>query len=461
MGVVKSYVKTFGFSLGKLYRFSLPIISTQLLAIFPLLVAFWMLSKLGQRQMAAAAIGIPMYYVIQKAFAYFSSSFGVVVSHTLGEGSCAKDRLCQYAHSAAILACVLSLTAGFIMLIFPILLPFLGQPSPLIPILKGFFYFSALRVSLAIFNAFLKEYFFSMHFPWYGPVLACVRFPLIIFLSYAFILGHFGMPALALSGFALAPALAGTVQLILSLLFIRLNKSLNLNKMLFGCFKGSIKSFKEMFLMGCPMVAQQVGTRVALVVLVVLTGLYGERMLAGWGVVNQFIIIFWVISRGLSTALKLMTSYSNAQKKAEAVRQHANVSFLLIASFSILVSFFFVVTPDLLISLYRHAEGTSSSEWVIPAKYFMYIAAFYLFSYGFRAMLTASFQGLGDVKFPMRVVLSWLWFFALPLAVIVSFFFIPGAISLRACYVFGSIFPVFMLYRQWRKKMASLSVSHS
>lgn len=443
----------------RFYRVLAPILSTQLLTHFPTLLAFWMLSKLGSKQMAASALGLGIYYTVQIAFSSIFSGFSMLVSHARGKNKKDMQSVAEIVHSGLIVLLVCSLLSAGVILLIPSILPLLGQPKDLLPILRQFFYWSSIRIIVRLSCAFMCQYLNAIHFSWVSTFVTIIRPPIFIFFAYTFILGHFGFSAMGVVGLTMTAMVTGLIELIILFLAAAFNSGLNLRGGLFSAFSCRLHLVKKIFKLGVSLSVTSLGVRSSLSVLILLIGLYGKTMLAAYEVVNQFILLFWTIIYSCSEALRLLTSYYCARKDRLYCEKSLAASLRLAFLFWLLFSFFLAFDPALVASLYAHTSLPTPPLWLKPAEYFMYIAVVYLMIYAFIELLSGSLQGLGKSASAAKLTLLPIWLFVLPFSFIVSRFIIPGAISLRACYVVALLFPAYMIYRLWKKNIGALGLA--
>ncbi len=436
-------------SIKNLGKFSFPAICNSLLNILPTLASIWILSRLGKDQLAAAGIATPTFFTILTIFLMGFYAVGIKIGHSFGKNKHSKqnnDEIGPWVINGLVIALILAIPAVLILLNIPSLLLLLGQKPHLVNLAKPFFYFGALAIIPMLVNSVFNQYFIGIGHPKVALYTSLSTFPLIVGLSYGLILGKWGLPRLEMGGINCASFIVDSlvmIAIIFIILFAKWSKKYNVFSRPLGI---NYKSCVELFHLGWPISIQVGGELAAMTAMAYLLGLFGASALAAAQIVQQYVLIFVMISMGLSQGVSVLISHAHGSNSLAEIKTITLAGCVLIGVISVVFAAGFLIFPHELIDIYLDINRSVHNQLVDLAIYFMMIAAIYIIFDGIRGVLTAALRGLQDSKTPMRIGVACLWLIGLPVAYIAGILLHGGPIALRFGFVSGVIVGTLLLF---------------
>jgi multidrug resistance protein, MATE family len=452
----KTQALTLAQSMKKVFYFSLPIVLNSLLGILPTLASIWILSRLGKDQLAAAAIATPTFYVIITLFTTGFYAVGIKVGHSFGKDKHSPE-IGLWVRNGIFLALLLSIPAVIILLNVHFLLLWFGQNPHLVHIAEPFFSYGALAIIAMLINSALNQYFSGIGHPKIAFILSIITLPLVVGLSYVLVLGRMGFPQLGLGGINCASFIVDSLVTLCAIgivIFAKWSQPYRVYSLPLGI---SYRRCCELFKLGWPISIQVSGELSAMTACAYLMGLFGVSALAAAQIVGQFVIIFIMISIGLSQGISVLVSQAHGMANFAQVKQLTVSGIILIAMVSCAFVIAFFAFPTRLVDLYLNIDHPTHTKLVDLASKFMMIAGLYICFDGIRNLLTATLRGLQDSKAPMQIGVACLWLIGLPCAYIAGFVMNGGPVALRLAYVSGVMVATLMMVYRYYKKYACLN----
>ena len=378
---------------------------------------------------------------------------GIKIGSSIGKDK--KNEIGPWVINGLVIALILAIPAVLILINIPALFLLIGQKPHLVNLAKPFFYYGALAIIPMLANTVFNQYFTGIGRPKIAFFVSLITVPLTVVLSYGFILGKWGLPQLAIGGINLAAFIVDglvMIAVIFIILFAKWSKEYNVFSKPLGI---NYKSCLELFQLGWPISIQVGGELAAMAAIAYLLGILGADALAATQIVQQYILIFVMISMGLSQGVSILISQAHGKKNQEEVKTITIAGCIIIIIISIIFACGLLIFPKDLVDFYLNIGHSVHNKLVDLAVYFMMIAALYILFDGIRGILTAALRGLQDSQVPMRVGIACLWLIGLPIAYLAGYPLHGGPIALRFGFVSGVAVAMIIMTFRYNKKINS------
>ena len=446
--------KTLKICSKKLIVFALPIISNNLINILQTLVPIWVLARLGKTQLAAAAIASPTYYTIITIFITGFSAVGIKVGYSFGRNQNTIE-IEKWVKNGLWLALALSIIAMIILFNAHFLLLAFGQQPELVFLSKSFFFYAAFGIIPMLIITVLDQYFCGIRHPKIAFILSILTLVPGIFLAYLLILGRVGLPQLGLGGITLAAFIIDSIVMCCAI-GIAIYAPWSRPYRVFSIpFHFDYRRCIALFKLGWPISLQVSGELSALTMGAYLLGWFGNSALAAAQVTQQYVLIFVMISMGLSQSLSILVSHAYGEIDLKQIKQLTKAALMMIIIVAVFFALGFLTIPKSLVHWYLRVDNFEHIRLTYYAVHFMWIAAIYLIFEGVRNIFTAALRGLQDSKLPMQIGIFCLWLIGLPSAYISGFVFNGGPIAFRAYFTLGVIVGAIWLAYRYIKKLSN------
>lgn len=454
MGVMKE--KNIFQTMYEVAAFALPVSASGIISMISSFIAMMMVAQLGQEPLAAGALAVTTFITVMTMTATIFYALGILISHHRGQDK-------AHAHIGLIfkngvwLAIFMSLPAGLALWHVDKLLLWFGQVPKLVALTSGYFHYAALGMLPLLINAVIAQYYAGTGRPRFTLIIALITLPLTVLASYGFILGHFGFPALGLSGITAANLVVQSVMIVcvIAVMYMRDSKY----QLFAGPFAPNWQTCKSIFTLGMPIGIQFGGEIAAMTIATYFMGYFGVTALAASQIVSQYSLFVVMIFLGLSQALSLLISKAYGKHDVHLIKEYLYAAMLILVVCFIVVGILFCLFPTTLVTFYVKQEALNT-QLMSLTKIFFIIAVFLLFLDGMRNLLSGALRGLRDSQAPMRVGIITLWFVSLPASYLAGFTLHGGPIGLRAVFVSGFIIASVILWQRLRHKINFIAQEH-
>ena len=377
---------------GKLLlSMSLPIMISMIIQALYNIVDSIFVAKFSQDALTGVTVAFPMQNLMIAVGSGTGVGISAFLSKSLGEG---KRELASKVAKNGLLLAGLSWTLFLIIGIF-FARPFIAsQTSSEAVVEYGAEYLSLCSVlSFGVFFQITLERllqstgktFFTMITQATGAIINIILDPIFIF-------GYFGLPAIGISGAAIATVFGQTIAAVLGIIFnLKLNKELDFS---FKGFKPDIDIIKRIYVVGLPSIVMMAISSVMTFAM--------NKILDGFSTVatNVFGIYFKLQSFavmpvvGINNGMVPIISYNYGARRKDRIMKTIKYSVIFALSITIGCMLIFQFFPEQLIKMFA-AEGEAEAllEMGVPAL--RIISLNFIFA-GFCIVSGSVFQAMGN-----------------------------------------------------------------
>jgi putative MATE family efflux protein len=410
----------------RLWKLSLPIILQNLITFSLGLIDTFMVSQLGNKEMAAVTTAnVPVFLLISIAFG-IQSGLGILVSQYWGK----KDMtsISRALGVAAFMGSAIALVLAILFFLFPVQIMDLLSNKHELSVL-GAPYLQLIGFSY-VFNMLSSAYASaqrSVENPNFGMKLFGFSTILNTCLNYVLIFGHFGAPALGVTGAAIATLLSRVAEFVICVIYALRCRAMPL--ILSAFFRPGWEMVRRFLKYASPVILNEAAWGLGNSLTTVILGymVNSVEMLAANAVMGNLSRLFLVVCFGLGAATAVIVgkaigegqSHSEVMDLSLTLLQFTVVVGMVLAAVSLLL-IPTVFTP-LVFPLFK-LEGQSAS--IATKLAVTAFAAIPLHAYSISA-ITGVLRSGGDVNWATALDLCPQWLFCLPLTALFALV-IPG-----------------------------------
>lgn len=433
--------------------FALPLSAGSVINMLISFISMMMVASVGKHDLAAGALAVPTFMTLMIVTSTISYAVGILISHQKGQDK-TQSEIGLIVKNGCWLAVMLAFPSAIALWNVDKLLLLFGQDPSLVAKTRGYFHFAAFCMFPVLINSVIAQFYAGIGKPRFTMWIALISMPFTLFFAYILILGHFGLPAMGLSGITCATLIVQSL-ILLGVIFLLYwqERAEPLPYSLFNQI--SLPDWticKSIFSLGLPIGMQFGGELAAMTCATYLMGHFGVTALAATQIVSQYTMLAVVLILGLTQALSILTSQAMGKKDVSLVKEYLHASILLIIIFCSVVSILFLNFPKALIQFYMSNKMLDAHLQHL-ATVFLAISACLIFVDALRHILSGALRGLHDSQGPMRIGIIAMWLVALPMSYLTGMVFHGGPIGLRLGFVSGFIFAVVLLVLRTRKKL--------
>jgi MATE family multidrug resistance protein len=413
-----------------------------------------MVGPLGPQAISAAGVGNSMHI----AFAIFGMAVMLGLDTLVSQAYGRKDiRDChRWFFDGLMLAGLLAIPIMALLLLVWFAIPSLGFHGAVRPLLESYFGVVMLSTPFLLAYAVCRRYLQAMHAA-KAVMFALITANLVNLLgNYALIYGHFGWPALGVTGAAWATVMA-RVYMLLALVFAvwwidrkrtseagiadrhglwHVDRAFDLSRL------------KRLLALGLP-AASQMGAEVGVFALATaLSGMLDPISSASHQIALNMAGVAFMVPLGMGAAGAVRVGHAVGARDRERAYASGWTAIILGTGFMVLAALAFVLIPRQLIGLFSKDSGVLA----VGASLLWLAAIFQLFD-GVQGVITGTLRGLGDTRTAMVVNLIAHWLIGLPTGYLLCFVIGWGVYGLWVGLSLGLIVTGLILLYVWTKKI--------
>jgi len=386
-------------SYREIWKISYPIILGSLATTVLNLTDTAFLARVGEIELGAAAVSGVYYFVLVMVGMALSIGAQILIAKRSGEGNIAA--IGRLFDTSFVLLCILSvLTFILSFLISPYLFDLLLKSNNIIAAAESYMWYRSFGLLFTVSGMAFRAFYVGIGQTRIISYSALLTTVLNIFLDYALIFGHFGLPAMGIEGSAIASALseaAGTLYLVIYSVIHHEFKAYGLLKFLQPVFGET----RQILRLSTPIVIQSTLSMSAWFLFFVFIERMGEHQLAISNVIRSTYMIFMVPIWGYASATSTMVSNLIGQGKIEEVSDVVKKIIIM----SLLTTF-----AIFLLSMFPYAwilRLISSDEALINDSlgcYHIILVAMFLFAASVILLSAVSGTGKTDAALVIEII---------------------------------------------------------
>lgn len=438
-----------------LYRvgaFAFPISANMLISMVSSFIAMLMVAKISSTELAAGALATTTFMTIMTVTTTIFYALGILIGHSLGQMRPSED-VGILVKNSFWLSILLIIPSYFLLWNMDKVLVLCRQDPQLIRLTIPYFHYAALTMIPTLISTVIFQFYTGIGNPKFTMTASVLSFPLLIVASYAFIFGKFDLPRLGLGGVTCAMFWVQSIRGIAILMYMFFNENIKKYVIFSGNFRLDWHLCKKIFLLGSPIGLQFGGELAAMTAATYFMGYFGVAALAASQIVSQYSLLIVMMTLGLSQAISVLISGAYGKADLKLIKQLFNSGLWVLLILFVFVSFWFYLTPKLLIGFYVNVHNPANDIIVHLSTYFFAVAAIALLLDGLRNLLAGALRGVHDSKAPMQIGIVCLWLISLPACYIMAFVFKGGPIGLQIGFASGFIISSVLLWRRMQKKL--------
>ncbi|CAK9039406.1 Probable multidrug resistance protein NorM (Multidrug-efflux transporter) [Durusdinium trenchii] len=412
-----------------LMTIGLPMGLTQLIQFSINTVDVLMIGRLGSEPLAAASLGLVMFYVLFVAGMGPAMAVSPMVSQALGaDANDTRDAR----RSVRMGLWVVGIGAPLLGLVYffteEIALA-LGQPPELAKLAEPYVLALAPGLPFALGVIILRNFLAAIERTRWPLVFIILTTALNAFLNYVLIYGNFGAPRLELVGAGIASSLSHAVGFFALVAYIEIEKRGKTFTLFRKFFTPDWERFREVLKLGWP-ISITIGFEAMLFnACVFLMGRIGVDEVAAYQVALNVAAVAFMTPLGLSMAGAVRVGLKEGAKDRPGVRRAAALTILASIGAILIVAIPVMAAPHGIAGLYLDAsDPTNAVVLGLVASFLPIAAAFALFD-ATQVAAAQALRGLKDVRIPMIITGVSYWVIGFPVSAGLGLFTPLGAVG--------------------------------
>ena len=422
--------ETWGGEMRALLTIGVPMGLAQLVQFSPYIADAVMIGRIGPKEIAAAAIGSVLYFLLWMLASGPISAVTPLVSQALGKNT-AERRDVRRTVRMSVWACFLMfpLIIGLLLLTEPIMI-FAGQDPEVAALAQDYVLVLApgLPFTLAVmsFRNFLAAIGKTI-----VPFLLVASAAIVnIILNWVLIFGNLGAPELSLLGAGIASSISGIYAYFVFVIYIKWDAKAREFDLFSNLFKPDWERMVDLLNIGWPISVTVTFEGMLFNAGVLIAGAVGVIEQAGFQIALSTASTAFMIPFGLSMAGAVRIGLAKGAANTPAARRASTTtiltSVLAIGLFAIPVA----LVPQWVASLYFNMDAADTRPVFDYVVIFLPIAAGFMFFDAVQVACNQLLRGLTDVKWPMVITGISYWVIGFPIAFHTALYTEIGAVGI-------------------------------
>lgn len=404
-----------------------------------------MIGRVGVTALAACAFANTVSMVFFVFGFGLMSSVSVCAAQAFGARRLAD--LGRVLAAGTFMGSILSFFLGGVLLLCLPWLFYLGQPDEVVRESRWYLLLIAFSMWPTMVFTAGKSFSEALSRPWlpFWVVLASVG--VNVWLNWIFIFGHWGAPAMGLTGAGLATLLARIFSVLLLFGLLAGRRVYRAYYPAHWRWRQISGHFPDLFRLGLPAGFQVLAEVGAFAMASLMMGWISVGALAAHQIALTCAATTFMIPLGLSTALTVRLGQALGGREWERLRPVAvggmGLAVVIMAGSAVI----FLLGGSFLAGLF-----TTDTEVILLSAKLLVIAGLFQIFDGVQITAVGGLRGLGDVRVPMMLTYATYWLCALPLSGVLAFYAGLGAEGVWIGLAVGlGVASVILGGRLWRK----------
>ena len=214
-----------------------------------------------------------------------------------------------------------------------------------------------------------------------------------IFLDYALVFGHFGLPQLGVKGAAIATVIGQMVAACLGLIFnLTKNKEVSISMRGFHLHG---ETLRDIYKVAFPSILMQAIASVITYVLNLLIGGFSKDAVTVFGIYFKIQSFIFMPVFGFNSGMVPILAYNYGAQRKKRMLETLRLSYIIAAGIMVVGTILFWVFPEQLLSLFSENKESLDTLVLYGVPAFHYISLHFLFA-SFSIITISVFQALGN-----------------------------------------------------------------
>ncbi|MFM5894146.1 MAG: MATE family efflux transporter [Novosphingobium sp.] len=411
-------------------------------------------ARLGEQALAASSLATTIFGLMMWSFSGLTGACSPLIAAELGRRRHAVREVRRSVRMALWLAGVCSVIGMAISANGEAILRLTGQ-DPVIAQRAGLFLLVLLwAMPAALVSNVLRSFVSALGRPVIATLITVLSIAVNSAGNYAFVFGHWGAPALGLTGSAWSSVVTSWIAVGAYALLIRSDRRLRRYRVFGRWWRTEWARMADLLRIGLP---------IALIILAegglfssaaFLMGLIGEAQLAGHTVALQVAALAFQIPFGIGQAVTIRVGYHFGAGDNAAIARAGRAALVMALGYMALPAALMILTPRLVLRLYVDPDAAKNAVMVGYAIQFLAVAAAFQLFDGMQAVLAGALRGLQDTRMPMLLALTGYWLIGFTTSAVLGFATPLAGLGVWLGLAMGLVVVSLLLLYRWQRRAA-------
>jgi MATE family multidrug resistance protein len=438
--------------LGATLRLAGPLALANLLQMMVYAIDVVFVARLGAEALAAASLSVSLFGLMVWSSSAMASAVTALIAAEQGRGRHALREIRRSVRMALWLAVGLGLAGMVVCEHGEAILLAAGEPERIAVRAGGFLMVLQAAVIPMIAGNVLRGFVAALGRPVFATAITALAIVVNAMGNYAFVFGHWGMPALGLTGSALSSNCTALATLAAYAIAIRTDRRLHRYRLLGRWWRAEWTRLGELVRLGAPIgftVLAEVGLFGGAAFLM---GLLSEVQLAAHTVALQLAAFAFQLPMGIGQAATIRVGHCYGAGDRAGAGRAGWTALALGIGFSLSSAALMLGAPRLILSAYIDVTAPANAAMIVHAVRFLAVAAAFQLVDGAQAIAAGALRGLQDTRVPMAIALLGYWIPGFGTAVVLGFGTRLQGLGVWIGLAVGLAVVAALLVRRWQRR---------
>lgn len=386
-----------------------PLVGANLLQMAVWAVDVIFVARLGPVALAASALSVSLFGLLIWSLTGLVGAASPLIAAEIGARKHAVREVRRTVRMAGWAGVIAGVGAMGICILGGPIMRLTGQSEDVIALAVPFLGVLMWAMIPAVLSSLLRTVVSTLGRPMIGTVINGLAVGVNALGNYTFVFGHFGIPALGLTGSAISSIVTGLFMLAAYIVVIRSDRRLRRYRFGGRWWRPDWVRFVDVLRIGIPITATIIAEAGMFNGAAFLMGRIGEVELAAHTVALQFAAFTFQVPFGIAQAATIRVGLAYGARDKAAITRAGQVALVLGIGFMAAMATLMLVFPNLILAAYIDPAAPANARLVQLATQYMVVAAAFQIFDGAQAVGAALLRGLQDTRVPMGIALFGYW----------------------------------------------------
>lgn len=433
-------------------RLAWPLALANLLQMLVHAVDVIFVARLGERELAASALGIALFGLLMWAFSGLTGIVAALIAEELGRKRHAVRQVRRSVRMGLWLAVASGVVGMAICWQGEALMLLSGQSAELSARAGDFLRIIMWAMIPMVLASVLRNFVSALGRPIFATAITGLALGASLLFNWMFVFGNLGAPALGLEGSALASVLTSVFVLTSYVVAIGADRRLRRYRVFGNWWRPEWSRLREIVTLGSPVMIIIIAEAGLFSGAALLMGRIGESELAGHTVALQIAALAFQVPFGVGQAATIRVGYHFGAGDHAAIGRAGWIGIGVAAGFMCLTAALMIFAPMLLLQIYVDPFAPENAAMVGFAVAYMLVAAGFQLFDGVQAVAAGALRGLQDTRVPMLIAIFSYWVPGYGVAIWLGFYTPLEGTGVWIGLAIGLVFAAGLLTYRWARR---------
>lgn len=386
-----------------------PLAAANLLQMLVWAIDVMFIARLGTIPLAAASLSFALFGTLMWAMTGLTGMVAALIAAALGRGTGVVREVRRATRMALWLAVFTGVLLSLVMLQGEAIMLATGQQADIAAEAGRFLVVLGLAAVPMLISNVLRSYVSALGRPVFATLVVGVQVVFAAIGNYALVFGNLGMPALGMTGSALASSITAWLGVFAYVALIASDRKLRAFHIFGRWWSPDWSYLRRLIVLGAPVTLTIVAEGGLFNSAAFMMGLIGAPELAGHTLALQLAAFAFQVPFGVAQAATIRVGYYYGAGDRAGIARAGWAAIVVGTGFMTTTAAAMLLAPELLLWLYIDPRAPANAAMVgFAVAYLKVAAAFQLFD-GFQAVAAGSLRGLQDTRVPMWIAVLGYW----------------------------------------------------